>query len=227
MTEQMTANRPGIPGRSRPGLSKGLSEGLSIRLSKALLLPLLLLLGGCGASSVTVEGSYPTPNIPPMPLRLGVYYGEGLADFQYTEYNDRGNPEYIVEPGRSHVTLFNTILPAMFQDVQVLDSPEEASGVDAVFIPTIDEFQLALPQKTRLDVYEVWMRYNMRLIRPDGSLIADWVMTSYGKVQQEALRSAERSINDATVAALRDLGSNFTLSFTRVPEIRDWLQSGQ
>ncbi|MGM0634270.1 MAG: hypothetical protein ACQETO_14010, partial [Pseudomonadota bacterium] len=85
--------------------------------------------------------------------------------------------------------------------------------------------QLALPQKTRLDVYEVWVRYNMRLAEPDGDTIADWVMTAYGKVEQESLRSADASIGSATVAALRDLGSSFALGFTGVPGVRDWLES--
>lgn len=191
----------------------------------------LLLMGGlltaCGANTVTVEGTYPSPNIPPIPITLGVYYGEGLTDFRYIEYNDRGNEEYIVESGPSHVNLFNTLLPSMFEEVVELDSPTADAGVDAVFIPTIDEFQLALPQKTRLDVYEVWVRYNMRFTEPDGETIADWVMTAYGKVEQESLRGADSSIQGATVAALRDLGSNLTLGFTSVPGVRDWLQNRQ
>ncbi len=180
---------------------------------------------GCGANTVRVEGTYPSPNIPQIPLRLGVYYDEDLTGFQYIEYTDRGNEEYIVESGVSHVELFNTVLPAMFSEVVELDSPTADAGVDAVFIPAIDEFQLALPQKTRLDVYEVWVRYNMRLAEPDGDTIADWVMTAYGKVEQESLRSADASIGSATVAALRDLGSSFALGFTSVPGVRDWLES--
>jgi len=184
-----------------------------------------LLLAGCGANTVQVEGSYPSPNVPPIPLRLGVYYGEGLTGFQYVEYDDRGNEEYIIESGESHVTLFNTLLPSMFAEVVELDSPTADAGVDAVFIPVIDEFQLAMPQKTRLDVYEVWVRYNMRLAEPGGDTIADWAMTAYGKIEQEPLRTIDNSINGAAVAALRDLGSNFTLSFTNVPGVRDWLQN--
>ena len=188
-------------------------------------LVLAALLVGCGANTVRVEGSYPSPNVPPVPLRLGVYYDQALTGFQYIEYTDRGSEEYIVESGPSHVELFNTVLPAMFAEVVELDSPTADAGVDAVFIPSIDEFQLALPQKTRLDVYEVWVRYNMRLAEPDGDTIADWVMTAYGKVEQESLRSADASIGAATVAALRDLGSSLTLGLTSVPGVRDWLES--
>ena len=115
----------------------------------------------------------------------------------------------------------------MFQSVVQVASLEdaEALGVDAIFVPAIDEFQLALPYKTKLDVYEVWIRYNLRFLTGDGAPIADWVLTSYGKTPTESLRTADAAINDAAVVALRDLASSFSLSFAQVPEVRDWLAS--
>jgi len=192
-------------------------------------LGLVLLLSACGASSLLVEGSYPSPNVRSIPLSLGVYYDQDLRDFMYIEYTETGREEYRVSSGQTHVQLFNSLLPAMFDRVVVLDSLAAASAaqVDVVFVPSIEEFQLALPQKTRLDSYEVWVKYNMRLLGPDGAYIADWVLTSYGKTPTESLRSVESGINDATVGALRDLGSNFTLTFGAVPEVRDWLESKQ
>ena len=185
-----------------------------------------VLLSACSAGTVAVEGSYPSPNIPPLPMTLGVYYSEALRNHVYTERTDAGKDEYLVNSGSSHIELFNTVLPAMFQQVVVLDDPATANerGVDAVFIPNIDEFQLGMPQKTRLDSYEVWVKYNMRLTAPDGGYIADWVMTAYGKTPQATFGSAEGGINDAAVAAMRDLASNFSISFTSVPDVRDWLQ---
>ncbi|MDP2284148.1 MAG: hypothetical protein Q8L06_08410 [Pseudohongiella sp.] len=196
-------------------------------LRRALLsLLILLCLASCAARTVNVQGSYPRPNVPAIPLVLGVYYGEGLSDFVYTELSDRGEEEYLVASGDTHEVLFNTVLPAMFERVVVLNSMEDAAarGVDAVFVPRINEFQLGMPQKTRLDSYEVWVRYNMRLTGADGSYIADWVMTAYGKATASSFSTAERGINDAAVAALRDLASNFSLGFTGVPDVRDWLQ---
>lgn len=198
-------------------------------LKKLALLCLALALSACGASSLVVQGSYPSPNIRPLPLTLGVYYDEELSNFIYVEYSETGKEEYRIASGQTHMQLFDSVLPAMFANVVVLDTLESAAalGVDAIFAPSIEEFQLALPQKTRLDAYEVWIKYNMRLLGPNGEYIADWVVTSYGKTPQETLRSVEAGINDATVGALRDLGSNFTLSFSSVPEVRDWLNSKQ
>jgi len=186
-----------------------------------------LVLASCGVSKVVIEGSYPSPNVAKLPLTLAVVYDEPRCSFSYIEYSETGAEEFNIASGESHVALFDAVLPAMFQSVVQVASLEdaEALGVDAIFVPAIDEFQLALPYKTKLDVYEVWIRYNLRFLTGDGAPIADWVLTSYGKTPTESLRTADAAINDAAVVALRDLASSFSLSFAQVPEVRDWLAS--
>ncbi|MEX0617856.1 MAG: hypothetical protein WDZ76_13960 [Pseudohongiellaceae bacterium] len=188
---------------------------------------LFLLMTACGVNEVVIEGSYPTPNVRPLALNVAVIYEEALRDFNYIEYSETGAEEFDIQSGSSHIGLFDAVLPAMFERVTFVDSMDEArrAGVDAIFVPGIEEFQLALPQKTKLDVYEVWVKYNMRLLSGEGDYIADWVLTAYGKTPQETFRSDEDAINDAAIVALRDLGSSFTLSFPEVPEVRDWLAS--
>ncbi len=185
----------------------------------------LALFVGCGVNNVVIEGSFPTPNISKMPVSIAVYYDDALKDFAYLEYSETGSEEFNIQSGASHIQLFNAITPAMFDRVVFVDSMEEAqaAGVDAVFSPAIEEFQLALPAKTKLDVFEVWIKYNMRLITPQGDYIADWVLTSYGKSPTETFRSVDAAINDAAVVALRDLASSFSLSFDDVPEVKEWL----
>jgi len=186
-----------------------------------------LYLTACGVSNVVIEGSFPTPNINKLPLNVAVYYDPALTEFAYIEYSETGSEEYNIASGQSHIELFSTVLPAMFDGVVVVSSIEEAEalGVDAIFAPIIEEFQLALPAKTKLDVYEIWIKYNMRLMTADGDYIADWVLTSYGKSPNESLRSAEAAINAAAIVALRDLASSFSLSFSQVPEVKDWLNT--
>jgi len=194
-------------------------------LRAALIFMVALYLTACGVSNVVIEGNFPTPNINKLPLNVAVYYDPALTEFAYIEYSETGSEEYNIASGQSHIELFNTVLPAMFDKVVVVDSIEEAGalGVDAIFAPNIEEFQLALPAKTKLDVYEIWIKYNMRLMTADGDYIADWVLTSYGKTPTESLRSTEAAINAAAIVALRDLASSFSLSFSQVPEVKDWL----
>ncbi len=190
-----------------------------------LIISITALFVGCGVSNVVIDGSFPTPNISKMPVSIAVYYDDALKDFAYLEYSETGSEEYNIQSGASHIQLFNAVTPAMFDRVVFVDSMEEAqnAGVDAVFVPAIEEFQLALPAKTKLDVFEVWIKYNMRLLTPEGDYIADWVLTSYGKTPTETFRSVDDAINDAAVVALRDLASSFSLSFDDVPEVKEWL----
>ena len=181
----------------------------------------------CGVSNLVIQGNFPTPNISKIPLSVAVYYDDALRAFSYMEYSETGREEINIESGESHIRLFNAVLPAMFEEVievEGFDDPN-VQGVDAVFAPVIEEFQLALPEKTKLEVYEVWIKYNMRILNSSGVSLADWVVTSYGKTPTETFLSVEDGINDAAIVALRDLASSFSLNFTRVPEVQDWLST--
>ena len=181
----------------------------------------------CGVSNLVIQGNFPTPNIDKIPLSVAVYYDDALRAFSYMEYSETGREEINIESGESHIRLFNAVLPAMFErviEVEGFDDPN-VQDVDAVFAPVIEEFQLALPEKTKLEVYEVWIKYNMRILNSRGVSLADWVVTSYGKTPTETFLSVEDGINDAAIVALRDLASSFSLNFTRVPEVQDWLST--
>jgi hypothetical protein len=196
-------------------------------MNNAVLALMLLVFASCGVSNVVIDGNFPTPNVGKLPISIAVYYDAALLEFAYLEYSETGSEEFNIESGLSHVQLFNAILPAMFDQVVFIESMDEAreQGVDAVFAPAIEEFQLALPSKTKLDVFEVWIKYNMRLLTAEGEYIADWVVTSYGKTPTETFKSVEAAINEAAVVALRDLASSFSLSFTQVPEVQNWLNT--
>ena len=194
--------------------------------SVALLLAVFLM-GSCGVSNLVIEGSFPTPNISKIPLSMAVYYDDALRQFSYMEYSETGREEINIQSGDSHMQLFNAVLPAMFEEVveiQGIDDPM-VQEVDAVFSPIIEEFQLALPEKTKLDVYEVWIKYNMRIVDRNGDSLADWVVTSYGKTPTATFLSVEDGINEAAIVALRDLASSFSLNFSQIPEVQDWLNN--
>ena len=69
------------------------------------------------------------------------------------------------------------------------------------------------------------MRYRYELYAPDGELLAEWSMTSYGKTPTAFLQTAEAAVNLAAVVALRDAGANFAMNFTRVPEVKTWMDA--
>ena len=67
----------------------------------------------------------------------------------------------------------------------------------------------------------------MRLAGSNGDYIADWVMTAYGKSPEETslFQSVDDGVNNAANVALRDLAASFTLGFSDIPEVNDWLKT--
>ena len=196
---------------------------------KSCLLAMTLLLTACAVTTIDISGSFPAPLVQKLPLKVGVFYDDAFTNHSFIEINNNtGDDQYIINSGSSQIELFNTMLPAVFEEVVMLDSIDNAitlNGLDAVFVPGIEEFQVGLPKKTRLNVYEIWVKYNMRLARINGDYIADWVMTAYGKSPDESFQSVDDGVNDAANVALRDLAASFTLGFSKIPEINEWLKS--
>ena len=189
------------------------------------LLSLLLLLGGC-SQSLTMEAKtdVPTPLATKLPLNMGVYYDEAFRNYTYEE-NSEDRPNWAIKSGASQVELFDQVLPSMFDNISYLDSlsPAEGSGIDGIIAPQVEEMQFALPNETRSDLYEVWIKYKVRLLEANGDVIVEWPLSGYGKSSTEFLKSRDKGLQAAINSAFRDAGAKFALNFTRVAPIRQWL----
>jgi hypothetical protein len=189
----------------------------------------VVLLAGCGPAHVVVEGKFPPPLIEPLPLTLGVWYGDDFSNHEFfDESKSRTESSWIVSTGVAQVQMWDTLLAGMFSKLvhlQAQPAPgQPIAGVDAVLIPHVEELQYAIPTQTRIKVYEIWLRYRFELLGADGTPIAEWTMTSYGKTPTAFLQSDQEAVNLAAVMALRDAGANFATQFTRLPAIKDWLR---
>jgi hypothetical protein len=190
---------------------------------------LLALLAGCGPAQVVVEGKFPPPLMEPLPLTLGIWYDEDFANHEFFDQaKSRSESSWVVKTGQAQVQMWDTLLGGMFADVVHMKgkpSPDQMNQVvDAVLLPHVDELQYTIPAHTNVKVYEIWMRYRFELVTTQGEPIGEWTMSSYGKTPTAFMRSDEAAVNLAAVMALRDAGANFATSFTRVPEVQQWLQ---
>lgn len=190
---------------------------------------LLALLAGCGPSTVVVKGSFPPPLMDPLPLRMGVWYDESFAGHEFfDEAKSRRESDWLVKTGEAQVQMWDTLLAGMFEELVEMKArpgPDQMNRlVDAVLVPHVDELQYAIPTHTNVKVYEIWMRYRFELLTISGDPIADWTMTAYGKTPTAFLQSDEAAVNLAAVVALRDAGANFATNFSRIPEVREWLE---
>lgn len=194
--------------------------------SRSLLMLGSLILAAC-SSQLTVKGQFPSPLTTAMPLHGAAYYSPELISHSYVE-DDKDRAKWNIQTGVAQQEFFDSLLPALFQK-WAGHSPDPESeafklpGVDIIVKPTLSDFQYSLPRETRSKIFEVWIKYNMQLYQNDGQLLADWFITAYGKTPSGFMQSDEAAMNEAIIVALRDLGANLTVNFSRVPELQDWM----
>lgn len=194
------------------------------RLLALALVPGLLLLNAC-THTVYIDSDFPTPLIEKLPYKVGIYYPSEFSQYKYQE-ESKDRTKWIIESGQAQQELFDTMLAGMFDeviDVGQLPPWDAEPNADIILSPTVQEFQYTLPRETKIKVYEIWIKYNVQVYTTDGSLLADWILTSYGKTPTGFMQSDDGALMQAVIVALRDAGANLTLNFSKIPEIRAWL----
>lgn len=207
-----------------------------------LLLCLTLLGAGCASKQVVVEGTFPAPLLDPLPVTVGVIYPSAFAQHEFfDEAKGRAESDWLVKTGEAQVEFWDILLTGLFNEVVHIQDWEtvqsRGADIDGVLIPAIAELQYTIPTHTNVKVYEIWMRYEFRLVdvsaihqQEDGALsfnpedrIAQWPVTAYGKTPTAFLQSDEEAVNLAAVVALRDAGAHFITTFGRTPDVATWL----
>lgn len=163
-----------------------------------------------------IEGTYPSPLVPALPVQLDLEYDDTFGTYTYFDGDAQDNGVSIAI-GPAQVQLFETIIEGMFE-----------GGENAPVLkmkPAVNGFQYAVPRETRSEVYEVWIKYRIDIEDSDGNAIADWIITGYGKTPTALLKSQGAAINAATNIALRDIGTQLAIGFKRQPSISLWLSN--
>ena len=121
------------------------------------LLLMTLVLTGCGGSKVSVTADIPQPLVTTLPLTGYLSFTEEFKNYQYSED----------EKSRSLARLtFGPAQQVMFERIfsQLLNlSSEGAANADVIIEPEILDFQYTSPSETKLNLYEVWLRYRVKI----------------------------------------------------------------
>lgn len=180
-------------------------------------------------ANVRITTTVPVPLVESYPVTVGVYLPPELKDFEYNE-KITNHGEFQVNLGDSQTVLFERVFKAMFADVRLLQEPEQLpDGLDGVLIPKVNEVQIAIPQQTRSDFYEVWINYAIDLKDADGKHIHSWSFAAYGKANRRnytnPMDRSNAALEHAADSALRDVAVIILFSFAKQQPIKDWLQS--
>ena len=191
---------------------------------------------------MVVEGNFPKPLLDPLPITLGVIYPSAFAEHEFfDEAKGRAESDWLVKTGEAQVEFWDILFTGLFDEVVHIRDWEtvqtRSADIDGVLIPTIADLQYTIPTHTNVKIYEIWMRYQFRLVditaihqQEDGSLsfnpderLAAWPITAYGKTPTAFLQTDEEAVNLAAVVALRDAGAHFVTTFGAAPEVAGWL----
>ncbi|SEA37209.1 hypothetical protein [Microbulbifer marinus] len=196
-------------------------------LAKAGMLLCALLVTAC-SHTVRVDGDFPQPVGQQHPLTVGIFLSDDFRNFTYQE-DSEDREEWNIDTGRAQKNLFETVLGSMFTETIPLshypqDLPQD---VELVIVPEIRELQFTMPRETRVNIFEVWIKYDMHAYDPQGGSVASWVITAYGKTPTAFLKSQEAALAQAINVALRDAGATLYTGFARVPELQALLANKQ
>ncbi|MDB2554653.1 hypothetical protein N9X74_04680 [Porticoccaceae bacterium] len=182
------------------------------------------ILSGCSSSaSVQVTSDFPTVLSEPKPVSASIVFDESFSN-----YIAQPNKKTVIDLGTAQVKLLSNAFNGLFDDVEFVSDPEAVSGDHKlVIIPSIRKVQVSTPSDNYLNVFEVWIKYNLEIKSVDGETIDSWFMPAYGKTPDAFMASKSSAIEEAAVIALRDAGAKLMLDFYRIPAIYGWMMEQQ
>jgi hypothetical protein len=186
----------------------------------------MLALASVGCSTVVpVEERFPSPLIEPLPVTVGVRYGERFRAYEY-----RPNEEtWVVPLGSANVQLFNRMFTAMFERAVPVTNRTPAARVselDAIIQPTLEEYDITSPTESDPKFYEVSIEYVINLYTADGERLTRWPLTGTGRSPSKMMRAGE-SVAEATSMAMRDAAAGLVIDFRRAPRVKQWLKQAE
>lgn len=189
--------------------------------ARSALLITTALLSAC-AQSVVVNTDFPEPLVEPLPLTVGVHYDPALTEYVYTEELP-GDGTWSFTLGEVNSKLFDGAFAALFENTIAVEDTggtgDPYDSLNAVIEPTLEAFEFSLPRQSRSEQYSVWIRYRLNVYKPDGTLITGWPVSAYGQSDSQIFGKS-KSMEQATINALRDAFASIVIGFPKQPGIK-------
>lgn len=203
---------------------KYLTGGGGLYLLGPALVMVLMLTSGCVSNArVGVEYGFPEVVAKPRDLSATLVMDDAFRSFAVDPAKN-----VQIQFGPAQADLLTKAFRGLFAEVKVVTSREQAgTNTDLVIVPSVREVQLSTPSDSYLNVYEVWIKFNLDIETADGVPIDSWFLPAYGKTPYSYMISRTKAIEEATVIALRDAGAKLMLDFYRIPAVNGWLQQHQ
>lgn len=186
----------------------------------------VLMLSSC-TKTVLVEGSLPTPKVRQLPAEVGVFYSEAFRGFEHEERVPEDGT-WKIALGDQNVKFLRRLLPAMFDSVTEVNSPDAAAaeGYDGVIVPEIKKYGFLTPTVSGLNFFSASIHYEITILDASGEKVGSWTIVGYGKSEASVLSSRRDAVMEATLLAIRDGGARLAIELVERPKVVAWLGMG-
>jgi hypothetical protein len=180
----------------------------------------VVVISGCSSSAqVQIDSPFPTVVSKPKAVKAAIVFSD---DFK--AYVAAPNSRTSIDLGSAQTELLSNAFKGLFRDVEFVSAATDVTLENALVItPSAQEVQVSTPSDTYLNVYEVWIKYNLDIQTASGDQVDSWFMPAYGKTPDSFMLSKSNAIEEAAVIALRDAGAKLMLDFYRIPSVYNWL----
>ncbi len=180
------------------------------------------------SNSIVIDSDFPQPVGKIYPITAGLIFNDAFKNFIHHENQD-DRDEWTINTGLAQQKMFNVVLDTMFDEtVNLTKFPDPIpKNIDILIVPEILEFQFTMPRETSVNIFEVWIKYNVHTYNKQGESIAEWIITAYGKTPTAFLKSEGNALKEAVKIALRDAGATLYSGFYNVPGIQNFIISKQ
>lgn len=171
-------------------------------------------------------GTYPTPLVKPLPIRVGVYYGKDFSTFETIQkvgvagvgltYVDK------IKMGKANIALFSYILSTVFEKITPIryqpNGYNHLKDIDLIIEPTV--YRYTYPNVTADGVY-IHVTYEINFYLPEGKLINSWRIQGTGHVPPRfELKTENTAVIELTQMAMRRVAAKFITGFCNQREIK-------
>ncbi|MFO1425989.1 MAG: hypothetical protein U1F11_03250 [Steroidobacteraceae bacterium] len=166
---------------------------------------------------IAPQPALPKALVEALPAKVGVVVPEEQRKYEQKE--TRSGVEWAVSLGPGHEKFAREVFGAAFREAPAFDdvaSAGKAAGVQAIFVPRIEQYSFATARETGGEYFAVTIRYRFDLLAPDGNKVDSFTLTGYGNSGTE-VQGSGAPLELATRAAMRDAAAKFLTQFPEQP----------
>ena len=205
---------------------KGFGNYMAYVRSAIQLIAVITVLAGCGSQVTLTDPTIPEPLIAKLPMSVVGRYPERFEHFVHEE-RVIGKEKWTIDLGRSNTLLFDQLFASMFTDYQVIapDVDPRDLPIDALIEPTIDAFEFSVPNQSQTDEFAVWIRYRIKVFDKNGTQVANWPISAYGKALSTTF-GGDAALKRAAVLAMRDAAALIIMQMDKSTGVSKLAQTG-